>query len=133
MNIIAEELAKRFEEVPAMEFYREVFPEGELDGADELTPGRYAGIAVAPVMVPHIKPSAAASLAAVASPFQLPVFFLCFSAAFAPPTAAPIAPPITAPFNAPAAIQPTSPVPPVATVTTAAAAIRFRFPQSLCS
>ena len=28
MNILAEELAKRFEEVPAMEFYREVFPEG---------------------------------------------------------------------------------------------------------
>ena len=46
MNILAEELAKRFEEVPAMEFYREVFPEGELDGADELTPGRYTGIAV---------------------------------------------------------------------------------------
>ena len=46
MNILAEELAKWFEEVPAMEFYREVFPEGELDGADELTPGRYTGIAV---------------------------------------------------------------------------------------
>ncbi len=43
MNILAEELAKWFEEVPAMEFYREVFPEGELDGADELTPGRYTG------------------------------------------------------------------------------------------
>lgn len=28
MNILAEELAKWFEEVPAMEFYREVFPEG---------------------------------------------------------------------------------------------------------
>ena len=27
MNILAEELAKWFEEVPAMEFYREVFPE----------------------------------------------------------------------------------------------------------
>lgn len=34
MNILAEELAKWFEEVPAMEFYREVFPEGELDGAN---------------------------------------------------------------------------------------------------
>lgn len=46
MNIIAEELVKWFEEVPAMEFYREVFPEGELDEVDEMTPGRYAGIAV---------------------------------------------------------------------------------------
>lgn len=46
MNIIAEELVKWFEEVSAMEFYREVFPEGELDEVDEMTPGRYAGIAV---------------------------------------------------------------------------------------
>ena len=29
MNILAEELAKWFEEVPAMEFYREVFPDGK--------------------------------------------------------------------------------------------------------
>lgn len=46
MNILAEELVKRFEEIPAMEFYREVFPDGELDGADEMTPGQYTGIAV---------------------------------------------------------------------------------------
>ena len=46
MNIIAEELVKRFEEIPAMEFYREVFPDGELDGGDEKTPGQYSGIAV---------------------------------------------------------------------------------------
>ena len=46
MNIIARELSKRFEEIPAMEFYREVFPDGELDGADEMTPGQYTGIAV---------------------------------------------------------------------------------------
>ena len=46
MNVIAVELAKRFEEIPPMEFYREVFPDGELDEADEMTPGRYTGIAV---------------------------------------------------------------------------------------
>lgn len=46
MNVIAEELVKRFEEISAMEFYREVFPEGELDGVDEMTPGQYTGIAV---------------------------------------------------------------------------------------
>lgn len=31
MNILADELAQMYEEVPPMEFYREVFPEGELD------------------------------------------------------------------------------------------------------
>lgn len=46
MNIVAQELARQFEEVPAMEFYRDIFPDGELDEVDKLTPGRYTGIAV---------------------------------------------------------------------------------------
>lgn len=46
MNIIAEELSRKYEPVSPMDFYRDVFPEGELDEEDAMTPGRYAGIAV---------------------------------------------------------------------------------------
>ena len=49
MSIISDELARHFEEVPALEFYREIFPEGELDEWAEdtpKTPGKYTAIAV---------------------------------------------------------------------------------------
>lgn len=50
MSIISDELARSFEEVPPLEFYREIFPDGELDSwaeeADEQTPGKYTAIAV---------------------------------------------------------------------------------------
>lgn len=46
MNIIAKELARKYEPVSPMDFYREVFPDGELDEEDAMTPGRYVGIAV---------------------------------------------------------------------------------------
>lgn len=46
MNIIADELLKKYEEVEPMAFYRELFPEGELDEVDAKTPRRYTGIAV---------------------------------------------------------------------------------------
>lgn len=50
MNILADELAKMYEEIPPMEFYREVFPEGELDeyreNPEEREEHRYTGIIV---------------------------------------------------------------------------------------
>ena len=50
MNILADELAKLYEKVPPMEFYREVFPEGELDeyreNPKQREEHRYTGIIV---------------------------------------------------------------------------------------
>ena len=49
MNI-TDTMARHFEEVSPLEFYREIFPDGELDawaeGEDPKTPGKYAAIAV---------------------------------------------------------------------------------------
>ncbi len=46
MNILAEELSNYYEEVQPYDFYREIFPEGELDEADAYTKGKYCGIAI---------------------------------------------------------------------------------------
>lgn len=46
MNIIADELALRYDELTPMEFYRGVFPAGALDAEGAFTPGRYVAIAV---------------------------------------------------------------------------------------
>ncbi len=46
MNILAWELLKRFEELQPMDFYREIFPDGELDDLDAKTPGKYTAIAI---------------------------------------------------------------------------------------
>ena len=50
MSILSDELARFYEEVAPMEFYREIFPDGELDawaeGEDPKTPGKYTAIAV---------------------------------------------------------------------------------------
>lgn len=56
MNVLAVELQKLFPEVAPMEFYREIFPTGELDQPGVFTPGKYMGIAV------EIFPKAAGSL-----------------------------------------------------------------------
>lgn len=44
--MLTEYLQTYFDEVAAMEFYRYIFPEGELDPAMKYTPGKYTGIAV---------------------------------------------------------------------------------------
>lgn len=46
MNILAKELEKRYETVEPMDFYREIFPEGELDSWGANTKGKYTGVAV---------------------------------------------------------------------------------------
>lgn len=46
-NILTEWLEDRFSEVTPREFYRGIFPAGELDKADAFTPGKYTGIIVA--------------------------------------------------------------------------------------
>lgn len=50
MSVVSDELSRFFEEVPPLEFYREIFPDGELDSwaedAAEQTPGKYTAIAV---------------------------------------------------------------------------------------
>lgn len=50
MASISDELSRLFEEVDAMDFYREIFPEGELDEwsdePEERTKGKYTAIAV---------------------------------------------------------------------------------------
>lgn len=50
MNVLGQELARRFEQVGAWEFYRDIFPEGELDSwtddPAERHKGKYCGIAV---------------------------------------------------------------------------------------
>lgn len=46
MNVLAVELAKYYEEVQPYDFYREIFPEGELDEAGAFTKGKACAIAV---------------------------------------------------------------------------------------
>lgn len=50
MNILANELAKKYEEVSPLEFYRDIFPEGELDvyreHPEERETHKYTGIIV---------------------------------------------------------------------------------------
>ena len=50
MNILGQELGRYYEEVSPMEFYRDIFPEGELDEwgeePEERHKGKYCGIAV---------------------------------------------------------------------------------------
>ena len=46
MILYADELRKRFEPVEPMTFYREIFPEGELDEFEAMTKGKYTGIAL---------------------------------------------------------------------------------------
>lgn len=46
MNILAQELAKYYEEISPYDFYREIFGEGELDEAGAFTEGKYTAIAL---------------------------------------------------------------------------------------
>lgn len=46
MSAVVKYLETYFDEVSAFEFYREIFPEGELDKRDSFTPGKYTGIIV---------------------------------------------------------------------------------------
>lgn len=46
MSILADELRKQFEPVEPMKFYREIFPEGELDELGAMNKGKYTGIAM---------------------------------------------------------------------------------------
>lgn len=46
MNILAQELARFYEELRPYDFYREIFGDGELDEAGAYTPGKYNAIAV---------------------------------------------------------------------------------------
>lgn len=45
-NLLADFLAERYPEVSAMEFYRDLFPQGVLDERGKVTKGKYAGIAI---------------------------------------------------------------------------------------
>ena len=44
MNVFTEWLNQYFDELEAEEFYRMVFPTGELDSEGAKTPGKYTGI-----------------------------------------------------------------------------------------
>lgn len=46
MNILGAELGRYFEEVAPMEFYRNLFPEGELDEYEAMSKGKYTAIAL---------------------------------------------------------------------------------------
>ena len=46
MNILAEKLCRLYEPIEPMDFYREIFPEGERDTVDSMTKGKYTGIAL---------------------------------------------------------------------------------------
>lgn len=46
MNVLAEELMKYYEEVHPMDFYRDIFPEGELQEKGVYTKGKYNAIAL---------------------------------------------------------------------------------------
>lgn len=46
MNIFTEWLNQYFDEVTPIEFYRCIFPQGELDTKDSFTKGKYTGIAI---------------------------------------------------------------------------------------
>ena len=45
-NVFNDWLSVYFDEVTPMEFYRELFPQGELDGLGEFSKGKYVGIIV---------------------------------------------------------------------------------------
>ncbi len=45
-NVIADELMKYYEEIQPYDFYREIFPNGELDEDGVLTKGKYCAIAI---------------------------------------------------------------------------------------
>ena len=47
MNVYEEWLQQYFDEVTPREFYRVIFPKGELDKKDAFTAGKYTGIIVA--------------------------------------------------------------------------------------
>lgn len=47
MNVLTEWLAQYFDEEEPIDFYRAIFPEGELDKKDAYTSGKYTGIIVA--------------------------------------------------------------------------------------
>lgn len=47
MNVFTEWLERYFDEVGPMEFYRGIFPKGELDTRGSFTKGKYTGIVVA--------------------------------------------------------------------------------------
>lgn len=46
MNVLANELYKHYEQIQPMDFYREIFPEGELDEYEAMTKGKYTAIAL---------------------------------------------------------------------------------------
>ena len=46
MNVLTEWLEQYFDKVSPMEFYRDIFPEGELDAEGSFAKGKYAGIVV---------------------------------------------------------------------------------------
>ena len=46
MSVLANKLWRQFEPVDPMTFYREIFPEGELDDWGENTKGKYTAIAI---------------------------------------------------------------------------------------
>ena len=46
MNVLAEKLSSKFESIEPLDFYREIFPAGELDTVDSMTKGKYTGIAI---------------------------------------------------------------------------------------
>lgn len=46
VNVLANKLRSKFEPVEPMVFYREIFPEGELDAWGANTKGKYTGIAI---------------------------------------------------------------------------------------
>lgn len=46
MNVLATELYKHYEQIQPMDFYREIFPEGELDEYEAMTKGKYTAIAL---------------------------------------------------------------------------------------
>lgn len=46
MNVLADVLERLYPEISAMQFYRNIFPAGELDNKDAMTKGKYTGIAV---------------------------------------------------------------------------------------
>lgn len=46
MNIFTEWLYQFFDELTPKEFYRVIFPEGELDKKDEMTKGKYTGVII---------------------------------------------------------------------------------------
>lgn len=46
MNTFADNLRSQFEPVEPLDFYRDIFPEGELDSAGAMTKGKYTAIAI---------------------------------------------------------------------------------------